>query len=579
MLNPKTPDAPPPNPEMDTAIAELSATKDTWAQTGIAERMALLVEIKDRLLPLSKDWAETAARKKGIPEDSPLVGEEWISGPYTVMSACNGLLQTLSQIEGKTFLKSLKTRKTESGQTAVQVLPHSIWDHLLLSGVSAEVWMEKGVTSQNLAQNTARAYDAPADQRVGKVALVLGAGNIAAIAPLDVLQKLFNDHCVTILKMNPVNEYLADFLSDALKPLIDFGALRIVKGGADVGAYLCEHPDIDEIHITGSGASHDMIVWGRGEEAARNKAANTPKLTKPITSELGAVCPTIVVPGPWTAADLKFQAENIATQKMHNSGFNCVACQMLILPKSWDKKQRLLETIENVIGGMDPRQPYYPGAVDRLSKFESQADNVVRFDRGPVPACLVGTDTPSSDSTYRMEEVFAPAMTTHEIAQSDPEAYLRAAIKFANESLYGTLGSNIIIHPKTIKQIGKKRFDEIIADFHYGTIAINTWSGLGFLTPACPWGAFPGHTLQDVQSGIGFAHNTYMFDAAERVIVQAPWRPFPRNLLSGGMTLLPKPPWFVTNKKQHKVGMLLTRFQHTPSILKLPRIFLNALLG
>jgi aldehyde dehydrogenase (NAD(P)+) len=50
-------------------------------------------------------------------------------------------------------------------------------------------------------------------------------------------------------------------------------------------------------------------------------------------------------------------------------------------------------------------------------------------------------------------------------------------------------------------------------------------------------------------------------------------------LLSGGITLLPKPPWFVTNKKQHKVGMLLTRFQHSPSWLKLPRIFLNALLG
>ena len=142
MLNPKTPDATPRNPAMDRAIAELAAAKDTWAHTSTAERMALLVEIKDRLLPLSKDWAETAARMKGIPEDSPLVGEEWISGPYTVMSACNGLLQTLSQMTGKTFLNSLKKRKTESGQTAVRVLPHSIWDHLLLSGVSAEVWME-----------------------------------------------------------------------------------------------------------------------------------------------------------------------------------------------------------------------------------------------------------------------------------------------------------------------------------------------------------------------------------------------------------------------------------------------------
>ncbi|WP_339768234.1 aldehyde dehydrogenase family protein [uncultured Paraglaciecola sp.] len=569
----------PRNIPLDQALAELSAAKDEWAQTSIEKRIAILLEIKDRLLPIAKDWAETASRMKGIPEDSALVGEEWISGPYPLMSACNGLVETLSKMEGKGFLKSLKKRQTQSGQTAVRVLPHTIWDHLLLSGVSAEVWMEDGVTLDNLAQHTASAYNTPANQRHGKVALVLGAGNIAAIAPLDVLHKLFSEHQVVILKMNPVNEYLTDFLNDTFKPLIDINVLRIVKGGADVGGYLCEHGDVDEIHITGSGASHDVIVWGAGEEGQRNKAAGTPKLAKPITSELGAVCPTIVVPGPWTASDLTFQAENIATQKMHNSGFNCVACQMLILPKQWDKKPKLLKTIEETIGNMDPRQLYYPGADDRLSAFESYAHNVTKFDRGAIRACLVGSETESTDDKYRMTEVFAPALATHEIDILDPEAYLRAAITFSNEKLYGTLGSNIVIHPKTIKQIGKKRFESIIAELRYGTIAINTWSGLGFLTTACPWGAFPGHTLQDVQSGIGFAHNTFMFDQPERVIVRAPWRPFPRNLLSGDITLLPKPPWFVTNKKQHKVGMLLTQFQHTPGWLKLPRIFLNALLG
>ena len=70
-----------------------------------------------------------------------------------------------------------------------------------------------------------------------------------------------------------------------------------------------------------------------------------------------------------------------------------------------------------------------------------------------------------------------------------------------------------------------------------------------------------------------------MFDKPERVVIRAPWRPFPRNLLSGGMTLLPRPPWFVTNRRQHVVGKLLTRFQHRPSWFKLPAIFINALRG
>jgi aldehyde dehydrogenase (NAD(P)+) len=81
-------------------------------------------------------------------------------------------------------------------------MPHSIWDHLLLSGVKAEVWMQQGVTAASLPDHAALAYDIPIADRVGKVALILGAGNIASIAPLDVFQKLFLENQVVILKMN-----------------------------------------------------------------------------------------------------------------------------------------------------------------------------------------------------------------------------------------------------------------------------------------------------------------------------------------------------------------------------------------
>ena len=52
-----------------------------------------------------------------------------------------------------------------------------------------------------------------------------------------------------------------------------------------------------------------------------------------------------------------------------------------------------------------------------------------------------------------------------------------------------------------------------------------------------------------------------------------------KNLHTCPERLLPKPPWFVTNKKARVLGRLLTRFQHRPSFLKIPRIFLNALQG
>ena len=86
----------------------------------------------------------------------------------------------------------------------------------------------------------------------GAVALVLGAGNVASIGPLDVVYKFFVEGQVCILKMNPVNEYLGPFIEEAFAEFIERGYLELAYGGADVGAYLTDHEGIDEIHITGS---------------------------------------------------------------------------------------------------------------------------------------------------------------------------------------------------------------------------------------------------------------------------------------------------------------------------------------
>jgi aldehyde dehydrogenase (NAD(P)+) len=143
---------------LDQAVAELQANKVSWSRTSAQERVAVLAEIKDALMSVSESWAMTAARKKQIPAGSPLAGEEWISGPYALMGGCNAFIQTLTKMEGKAFLQRLPVRDLPTGQIAATVVPNSIWDHLLLSGVKAEVWMQPGVTRANLADNTARSY-------------------------------------------------------------------------------------------------------------------------------------------------------------------------------------------------------------------------------------------------------------------------------------------------------------------------------------------------------------------------------------------------------------------------------------
>ncbi|HEY8606050.1 MAG TPA: aldehyde dehydrogenase family protein [Noviherbaspirillum sp.] len=564
-------------PALDDALAALAARRTQWPSVGVAERIALLAEIKECLMPVAQAWAETASRRKGIPAGSPLEGEEWLSGPYSLMAYCNALMATLSKVADKRHLDGLPMRELPNGQLAVKVVPHTLWDRLLLSGVSAEVWMEPGVDRVNLTRHTASAYE-PGRPRQGKLALVLGAGNISSIAPLDCLHKLFAEHQVVLVKMNPVNDYLVEFLEPALQPLISRGYLRIVRGDAATGQYLCNHPLVEEIHITGSGAAHDQIVWGSGAEAAANKQAGTPRNRRRITSELGAVCPTIVVPGPWSKADVAFQAEHIATQKLHNAGFNCIACQVLVMPAEWQQKDSLLAQVKSVIAASAPRPLYYPGSNQRLEGFRSAlgADAALP---ASTAQCLVASFPAGACDGAEASEIFGPALSVTALPGKDPEAFLIRAVDYANRHLHGTLGANIVIHPATMGMIGRRRFEEIIADLRYGCIAVNAWAGLGFLSAPTPWGAFPGHTLDDVQSGIGFVHNTMLFDRPQRTVLEAPFTPYPRNLMRLSFSMLPRPPWFITNRRAAVLGRLLTRFQYRPALGKLPRIFFHALRG
>lgn len=560
----------------DQSLSILSDNKKAWAKTSINDRILILEEVKHNLMQQAEGWAEIAARQKRLPLESPLRGEEWFSGPYAVMAACNGLISTLNKMENKRFLAFLPTRQLCNDQLAVKVLPHSVWDHLLLSGIKAEVWMQSGVSELNL--EAASAYDVPLEQRKGNVSLVLGAGNIAAISPLDAFHKLFVENEVVLLKLNPVNDYLFEHLQFSLKPLIDRDVLRIVRGGGAMGAYLSEHEKVDSIHITGAAVTHDAIVWGVGPEGDANRLVGKPRNKRPITSELGAVCPTIVVPGAWTAADIRYQAEQIATQKLHNSGFNCVALQTLVLPEGWSGVELLLQEVKRVMERKGKRVRYYPNTDQRIAEFSNSSKDQSGSGDGE-PVCWMFEMDEGASSVHSKKEVFGPALSIKYLPCESPETYLRAAINFANDKLYGTLGANILIHPSTISEIGRNRFESILVALRYGTIAINAWTGLAFMLNACPWGGFPGATLQAPGSGIGTVHNTWMLEKTERTVIEGPWRPFPFSILAKQFSLLPRPPWFITNRRQHILGRLMTRFQCYPSIWKVPGIFINALRG
>ena len=564
--------------QLDGALERLSMQRQNWANLPVEPRIDLLKRIRANLARRAVDWVAISARDKGLEDASPVLGEEWSSGPWALLTAIDTLLHTLSGLEGHQYLDGLRIRTTISGQAAVRVFPINIIDRLLLSGVEAEVWMEPGISAKQIKVHAAGAYLDSVEPRRGGLALVLGAGNITSIAPLDALCKLYGEHSVVLLKLNPVTSALLPVFADIFAPLIEKGFLEIINGDAKIGAYLTTHSAVESIHITGSAASHDAIVFGSGEGGAKRKSQATPINYRPITSELGAVCPTIVVPGEWTAADLRFQAQHVATQKLHNSGFNCVASQVLVLPKQWVLRERFLEELHQALVTAPARPLYYPGSHDRLAAFKRGASATLTLKSSPDAPRLLAFLDPESDAQAFRTEVFGPALCVVEIDGETPGEYLQHAIGFVNQRLHGTLGANIIVDPATEKAL-KWDFELLLSTLKYGTVGVNAWTGLAFLLAQVPWGAFPGHSLDDIQSGRGFVHNCLLFDRPQRSIVRAPFRPFPRGLLHGSLAFLPRPPWFVINRTGTETARLLVEFQLRPSLPGLLRILASALRG
>jgi aldehyde dehydrogenase (NAD(P)+) len=562
---------------LDQSIQVLQKQGEKWANLPIPDKINLLLLVRHNLRQTASRWVEAAVAAKRIDRSLPWVGEEWVTGPWALAESINGLLVTLTALADghPPALSQVTSRK--DGQVVVRVFPNNLFQRLLLSGVTAEVWMQRGVTVETLPDHMASFYKQP--KPTGRVSLILGAGNVNSIPPLDVLYKLFVEGQVVLLKLNPVNDYMGPILEAVFAPLIDGGYLRVVSGGADVGEYLTRQAGIDSIHITGSARTHDVIVYGAGAEGAARKHRREAILTKPISSELGGVGPTIVVPGPWAAADIRYQAENIVTMKLHNGGFNCVASQVLILPEAWNQSADLLAAVRTLLDRLPARAPYYPGTAQRQQEVLSRHPDAERLGPREAPRTLITNLDPAAKSEYCFtEEMFGPVYAQTSLPGGTAAEFLRRAVSFCNDTLPGTLGVTILIHPRTLAELGAE-FEQAIADLRYGSIGVNIWNAVVFSMPQASWGAYPGHTFDDIQSGIGYVHNSFMFDRPQKTVVRGSFYPIPRAWWHGEWHIAPKPVWFVTNKTAHITARRVTRCAIEPGVKHWPGIFAAALFG
>ena len=560
--------------DVEREIDALEEGTRVWSALDLGQRAALLRAVRTSTAATIDDWALTAAASKGLSPTHPLRGEEWLAGPYSVLGALDAYIETLTRLaEGRNPLEGLRIERAPGGRTRVHAYPLATSDKILLAGFSGEVWLAAGTTPRTARAGAGLAQRTPAES--GGVGLVLGAGNVTSIPVLDVLYELLAHNRTALLKVNPTQDPLVPVYERALSPLIELGLVRIVRGDGAVGAHLTAHKRLVHVHITGSAATFDQIVWGTGAAGARRRREDRPQLKKPITAELGGVSPIIVVPGEWSDADIAFQAEHVATMRLQNAGHNCIAGQIVILSSDWPQREAFLAALRGAYARTPDRPIWYPRSEAHMQQArESYPDALELADR-----LLVELGEGDDATALERTEYFAPVLGVEQLPGTGQE-FLDAAVAHANERLHGTLGANVIIDPVVQQSLGTG-FERAITELRYGSIAINAWTAVGFIAPTLTWGAFPGSTTADVSSGIGVVHNALLLDDVERSIIRGPFRPFPRALSAvgrpGRLTILPKPPWFVTARTGAQVSEGLTRFRATGRIPGLVKTLLQAL--
>ncbi|MFM7413903.1 MAG: aldehyde dehydrogenase family protein [Planctomycetota bacterium] len=344
--------------------------------------------------------------------------------------------------------------------------------------------------------------------RRGGVAVMLGAGNVTGLAVADAIAQVFEHGRGALVKLHPLQLPLVPVFRAALEPLVAAGLVEFIGGGPEIVADALTSPRVTHVHLTGGRAAFDAVL--------RSLPAPDAGVARSVTCELGGVTPWIVVPGRYTEPQLRRQADLVAGSILHNTSFNCIATKCLVTCRSWDQRDAFLEQVKRRLASVPARRSWYPGATaawEQATATRAPAD-------GTLPWCFrTGVDV-AREPHWLEREWFAPVAVEVPLDAGDIEAFCTRATASVRR-LPGSLAASVTI-PESLPPSDRRRVELLVEHLEYGTVAVNTWSALGYSFAAVPWGGFPGGTLADPGSGIGFVHDPLVLPLVHNSIVRAP---------------------------------------------------------
>lgn len=229
--------------------------------------------------------------------------------------------------------------------------------------------------------------------------------------------------------------------------------------------------------------------------------------------------------------------------------------------------------MREILSRVPLRTAFYPGAREQYELFLSHHPNAERFGtpkEGELPWTLVSGLNPDDEKEICFTtEAFCPLIAETAISASSIPEFIDRAVEFANDRLWGTLNASLIVHPASMKDPEIHRaVERAVTNLRYGTVAFNCPASISWSTARPPWGAYPGSSIADIQSGVGFVHNTFMFPRPQKVVVRVPFR------------LRPHPVWFVTQGRElQAVAPKLAAYEASLAWHHLPGIIWSGVFG
>lgn len=283
-------------------------------------------------------------------------------------------------------------------------------------------------------------------------------------------------NCAVVKPADETPRTAVEFATLAVRAGLPLGVFNVVTGiGAEAGAALTAHPDVDHLGFVGSTQIGSIVAHAAADRVV------------PTTLELGGKSAQIVFPD----ADLARAAESVTKAILQNAGQTCSAGSRLLVHDA------IHDTVVDMVRQRLTSATIGPGIEDHdlgplISRKQQRrvqdmlTDNVegeilcggcppndARLAEGAyfAPTIIDGADPASP---IAQEEIFGPVLTVNRFSTDDE------AIELANGTQYGLLGA--------VWTSDLARAHRLAARIRAGQVYVNTYGAGGGVE--LPFGGF-----------------------------------------------------------------------------------------